>query len=427
MKSLGRIAATTAPVIVALVVQALPALAAAGALDPHFSGDGKVITRVGPSFSTGHAVAVQTDGRIVVAGSAQVSASGGFAFAVVRYNPHGSLDDTFSDDGRVMTRIGSTSFGRAVAVEPDGKIVVAGFAAVNGRERFAVARYKPNGRLDRTFSGDGILTTPFMPFGRARGFDLAIQPDGRIVVAGDAGRRFALARYKPSGLLDPSFGGDGKVTTRFRAPSGSAVGARGVALEPDGRIVAAGTAYGFAVARYKPHGTLDATFSGDGKVITQFLGSGDGSDVAIQSDGKIVVGGTSRGPGGLRFALARYKPHGTLDTTFGGDGRVVTSFGHGFDAELNAVALPRDGRIVAAGFRQSVSCLGCARFALSRYNPAHGGLDRSFGGDGRVVTRMTHNAAVDDLAVQADRKIVAAGNAYVNHRDRFALARYLGA
>jgi uncharacterized delta-60 repeat protein len=173
---------------------------------------------------------------------------------------------------------------------------------------FALARYNPNGSLDPTFSGDGKQTTNFGRFDGAGA--MAIQPDGKIVAAGGAlDGDFGLARYKPNGALDPTFSGDGMQTTDF---GGGFDGARGVALQGDGKIVAAGcacpndvNARDFALARYNPNGALDPTFSGDGKLTTDFGASDDAADaVALQTDGKIVAVGHG-GPGG-DFALARY-------------------------------------------------------------------------------------------------------------------------
>jgi uncharacterized delta-60 repeat protein len=174
---------------------------------------------------------------------------------------------------------------------------------------------------------------------------VAIQSNGKIVVAGYAGGDFALARYNPNGSLDPTFSGDGKQMTDF----GRFDGANGMAIQPDGRIVAAGFALNgdFGLARYKPNGALDLTFSGDGKQTTDFGGGSDGaSGVALQGDGKIVAVG--RGGPGDDFALARYNPNGALDPTFSGDGMQTTDFGASGDGALG-VALQGDGKIVAVG------------------------------------------------------------------------------
>jgi uncharacterized delta-60 repeat protein len=221
-----------------------------------------------------------------------------------------------------------------------------------------------------------------------------------------------------AGDLDTSFGGDGKVLT-WSAEADSAL-ASGVAIQADGKIVAAGRAEGprvgqaFALARYNTDGTLDATFGGDGKVLTP---GGTASALAIQADGKIVVGGSSVGAG---FALFRHRRDGSLGENFGRDGEVSTSFPDG-EASLKAVAIQADGRIVAAG---DVSNGTEGRFALARFGTG-GNLDDTFGSDGRVTTRFGGGfATAFALAIQADGRIVAAGAREKGTGRRFALARY---
>jgi uncharacterized delta-60 repeat protein len=236
-----------------------------------------------------------------------------------------------------------------VKIQANGRIVAVGTPGAG----FALARYDFNGSLDPNFSGDGKQTTSLG--GVANG--VAIQRDGRIVAVGGGGGDFELARYNPNGLLDPSFSGDGRQTTDF----GEFDLARGVALQ-GGKIVAVGGAGDdFGLARYNIDGSLDSSFSGDGRQTTDFLfgASDSGSDVAIQANGRIVaVGLASGGATGQDFGLARYDPNGSLDTSFSADGRKRTSFG-AFDI-ANGVALQGDGRIVAVG-------TGNGEFALARY------------------------------------------------------------
>ena len=195
---------------------------------------------------------------------------------------------------------------------------------------------------------------------------MALQPDGKIVAAGRALGDFALARYLPNGSLDPTFSGDGKVTTDFSGGSFDEVHA--LALQPDGKLVVAGrggVGHDFALARYLPNGTLDSTFSGDGKLTTDF-GSVEFEMVlalVLQPDGKLVVAGT--GGAGHDFALARYLPNGTLDSTFSGDGKLTTDFGSNRD-EASALAIqPNNGRLVVAGISGTP---GLRDFTLARYH-----------------------------------------------------------
>jgi uncharacterized delta-60 repeat protein len=219
------------------------------------------------------------------------------------------------------------------------------------------------GDLDTSFGGDGKVTENFTS-GDDTGFAAAIQADGKIVAAGTAAfREFALARYNADGTLDTTFGGDGKVTTNFTSRDDAA---SGVAVQPsDGMIVAAGTAGNsgaFALARYNIDGTLDTGFSSDGKLTTNFTSGPDVAfGVAIQGDGKIVAAGLA-GSDVWKLGLARYMADGSLDTSFGGDGKVTAGFPSG-NAYAFGVAVQGDGRIVAAGVASGQG----GRFAVARF------------------------------------------------------------
>ncbi|HEX6987559.1 MAG TPA: delta-60 repeat domain-containing protein, partial [Planctomycetaceae bacterium] len=316
-----------------------------GSLDPTFSGDGRQTSFLYDGIDQANGVALSPNGKIVVVGG------GGLGFVVARYNTDGSLDPKFSGDGRQTTYLNGAYGAAGVAIQGDGKIVAVGDAppSGSGANSFGVVRYKRDGSLDPTFSGDGIQRTAFPSGGAASA--VAIQTDGKIVVVGNAGGDFALVRYTPNGSLDPTFSGDGKQTT----PAAFHQGAVGVALQDDGKIVVVGND---ELVRYKPNGALDQTFSGDGRVDAGFRDNG----LAIQPDGGIVIVGQAA-TGGGDFAVARYKPNGSLDRTFSGDGRQTTDFG-GFD-EANAVALQANGRIVAVGFGPGLTPTN--DFAVARY------------------------------------------------------------
>ncbi len=289
------------------------------------------------------------------------------------------------------------------------------------------------GDLDGTFGIGGKVTTDFV--GAARG--IAVQPDGKIVTAGatlGVTLDFALARYNPDGSLDATFGTGGKVTTDF---AGSNEQAFAVALQQDGKIVAAGTTGNgtgsdFALARYNPDGSLDATFGTDGKVRADFAGGADQAfAVAIQPDGKIVAAGPEQSPypNFYDFGLSRYEPDGSPDPTFGTGGKVATDIdptsGQGSVDLAHAVALQPDGKIVAAGFSENGVVGGGPRFAVVRYQP-DGGLDGTFGTGGKVTTDLvgSHEEA-EGLVLQPDGKIVVAGGTGTATASfDFALARY---
>lgn len=347
-----------------------------GDLDATFGHDGTVTTtflRDDVCGSAAEAVVVQPDGKTVAAGYTYCSTGARSRFALARYGPHGHLDPTFGGDGRVMTRFGErcASLAWAAALQTNGKIVVVGQTFCDGG-RFAVARYDADGSLDATFSGDGLRTTDFSSFGD-QATDVAIQPDGKIVVSGAAvlernHARFALARYDRHGRLDPTLGADGKVTTKF---GGCPANASALALQDDGKIVAAGWAGclpQFALARYTPGGRLDETFSGDGRITTLIGPCGDQANaVVVQSDGRIVAGGWAacdEAADDTSFALARYRRSGHLDVTFGGDGKVTTRISPGdFFEQVSALAIDADGRIVAGGATESLPAV--ARYLSS--------------------------------------------------------------
>jgi uncharacterized delta-60 repeat protein len=414
----------------ALTVSA--ALAGAGDLDPSFGGDGTVLTGFEAGSHEGaSAVAVQPDGKIVVVGSTTSVAVS--EFALVRYEPDGSLDPAFGAGGRVVTDLGPGSgVASAVALQADGKIVVAGQSIASTRD-FAIARYMPDGSLDPSFGGDGVVLTDVGGEDGASG--VAVQPDGRIVAAGFSAAAgfaavdFALARYEPNGDLDSTFDGDGKVVTDI---AGAQDGANGVAIQPDGRIVAVGltSSFGFGgdfvLARYLANGALDASFDGDGKAITDLGGplTDQAVALALQPDGKLVAAGASGGFGNFDFALARYAPDGGLDPAFGAGGKVLTDLG-GLDTAWG-VAIHADGKIVAVG--SSASQGGSEDdFAVVRYT-SRGALDPTFAGDGKTLTSFGDSRErAAGVAIQPDGKIVVVGGSNANDVGDIAVARYLGA
>jgi uncharacterized delta-60 repeat protein len=425
--ALRRLAFVVVVVSTLSAIVCVVAIAAPGDLDRTFSGDGKVTTSFNSGWAGAGGVAIQADGKIVVAGSTGFSGPDS-RFAVARYGPYGRLDPTFGGDGRVRVNFSSNNdLASAVAVQSDGKIVAVGTTTTT-TDSFALARFNTDGSLDTTFDGDGKLITEFPdPYNWSAASSVVIQSDGKIVVAGRAwneeeeiGTKFALARYNEDGTLDTTFSDDGTVVVGVSTYDFQADFAADVAIDADGKIVAAGRAdrSGFAVARFNADGTLDPTFSGDGKVTTDFGGNAWAAGVAIQGDGKIVAAGRAGGTLG-RFGLARYNADGTLDPTFGDGGKVATDFSARQDY-ARGVAIQATGKIVAVGLANPGRD---SRFALARYT-ADGTLDATFGGDGRVTTNFTteHEGATE-VAIEASGKIVAVGSAGQTHA-RFAVARY---
>jgi uncharacterized delta-60 repeat protein len=410
------------------LAMAAPAQAKAGDLDPSFGTGGKVTTDFGTiDDSISDKMAVQADGKPVAAGYADDGPARDFALA--RYTPSGTLDPTFGSGGMVTTDFyGFTDHAQAgLVVQPDGKLVAAGASFTlftGGNYDFALARYNPDGTLDASFGSGGKVTTDLLGFDD-QAFALARQPDGKLVAAGEAGADFALARYNPDGTLDPSFNGSGLVTTDF---AGAFDRVEALAVQADGKLVAAGQAFSgasldFALARYNPDGTLDASFGSGGKVTTDLAGGDDAGffTIAILAGGKLMAQGSGFTGAGQDFTLARYNPNGTLDPSFGSGGKVTTDFAGGDDIGIGLV-VQADGKLVAGGY----AFIGAVRdFAPARYKP-NGTLDRAFGRQGKLTTDFTGGG--DDgavtLAMQADGKLVAGGFAAGPGGYDFALARY---
>ena len=313
-----------------------------GALDPSFGSNGRVLF---PITGGANAVAVQPDGKIVVVGAY------GAAFSTLRLNADGSTDGTFGGGDLVDTAIGTSATAYAVALQTDGKILVAGTATIGSQTDVALVRYNVDGTLDTSFDGDGIVTTA-VASGNDEAREVRIQADGKIVVAGwgvvSGTNQFALVRYNANGSLDNTFGSFGRVVTDIG--TGQDVGA-GMLIQPDGKIVVCGasesSSFDVAVARYNSNGSLDLSFDGDGKVTTPIGFESDaGYAIARQADGKLVVAGVGVIGSNAQLAVLRYDGSGALDPSYGVGGKAVPDVGPGY---ANAVALDASGRAIVGG------------------------------------------------------------------------------
>ncbi|MEH2224731.1 DUF4347 domain-containing protein, partial [Nostoc sp.] len=362
-------------------------------LDDSFDSDGKVTTDIGTNTTDiAYSIALQDDGKILVAG---VSNSN---FAVVRYNSNGSLDTSFGTAGKVTTNLGSTDIAYSIALQDDGKILVAGVSSSN----FAVLRYNSDGSLDNSFGNAGKVINNLGSSDIA--YSVALQDDGKILLAGVSNSNFAVLRYNSNGSLDTNFGTAGKVITNL----GSTDIARSIALQDDGKILVAGVSNNnFAVVRYNSNGSLDTSFGTAGTVINN-LGSTDiAYNIALQDDGKILLVGVSNN----NFAVVRYDSNGSLDTSFGTAGKVITNLG-GTDIAYS-VSVQANGKIIVAGSSKN-------NFAVLRYN-SNGSLDTSFGTAGIITTDIGTNTIDNAYALtQHDGTIIVAGVSANN----FAVARY---
>jgi uncharacterized delta-60 repeat protein len=379
-----------------------------GSLDPTFGSNGMATFPLPAAKS----VALQGDGKLVIVGDMTLS----------RYNPDGKADTTFGSGGKItaVANGGPEDAPEAVAIQSDGKIVVAGHTSKppSPFADFVVLRFNPDGSADSTFGSGGIVITDFAGLeDRAEG--LAIQPDGKILAAGFATKGtvtfgdsdFAVIRYLRDGSLDASFGNGGKVTTDLSG--GSSERGAGIAVQPDGRIVVVGrtAANGgsdsdFGVVRYLSDGRPDASFA----AASFGLAEGDPRDVAIQSDGKVVVDGSANFSGSFRYVVVRLNSDGTFDKGFGVSGLVSTDFS-GNDDFAHALALQADGKLVVAG-GVSNRDPNQADFGIARYLP-DGTLDTSFGNQSGLA-RIDFFGAFDnanDLVIQPDGKIIAVGSA----------------
>jgi uncharacterized delta-60 repeat protein len=365
---------------------AVARLHAGGALDTSFGAGGKAIYPMG-AIEKATSVALQDDGKIVVAGYTNLTGAGPNDFAVIRTNTNGVLDTSFGTGGIVWIDFGFDDRANAVLVQPDGKIVVVGQADA-GSSNFAIARLLPDGTLDGSFAGFGKTHFSFNAFGSVeRATAVVLQSDGKIVIAGysdaaSAGSNdFAVARLTKLGLLDPTFHNDGKLTIDL----GGHDWASGVAVQPDGKIVVCGTetlSASFAVARINPNGTLDPTFGSDGRLSIDFGGGDWSRAIALQPGGKIILAGYTSGAAGLNFAMARVNPNGTADNAFGFQGKSVIDFGGGVDLGY-AMALRPDARIIVAGLTNTTGA-GPYDFAVARLIGANVEFQAIGGEPGRV-------------------------------------------
>ena len=402
--------------------------AAPGALDPSFGTGGLVTTNLG-GVAQANGAAFQTDGKVIVAGFAAPTSTGKGKFLVARYADNGALDPSFGAGGKTVTAFGKDGRALSVALQTDGRIVAAGFTqAANGRQRFALVRYRTDGHVDSSFGTGGKATTSWGTSGISK--TVAIAPDGKIVAAGwsivRGSQQFAVARYLPNGHLDRSFGTAGQVSTSL----GQASAVEGVVVQSDGKVVAAGyvTEPGHvdhvALVRYLVNGNSDPTFGANGTVVTDLGGHNLARALALQPDGKIVAAGhmvTSRS----FFAVVRYDTNGQPDASFGNGGVALTDFGA--DAVAFAVAVSPGGNILAGGFAYPPGQV-VANFALASYTPS-GSLDPSFGSGGKVTTDFGGYDQVNAVAFHGavNPTIIAVGfTGPDGNGGKFALARYFG-
>lgn len=399
---------------------------AAHRLDATFGNGGKVtapIVTTGFSaplipYDSAYSTAIQADGKIVVAGTG----GGGLGtsdFTLARYNADGSFDTTFGTGGKVFTSIGNGDIAQTVAIQPDGKIIAAGYTIVNQpNDGFALVRYNRDGSLDATFGSGGKVVTP----NNGSISSIAVQADGKVIVGGTISSIGpVLARYSSDGSLDTTFGTNGVLNIPVNGK---------ITLQTDGKIIVGGSLSvgsntNFALARYNGDGSPDTAFGTNG-VTSVSVGTGNSTigSLVIQTDGKIVAAGSASNGANNDFALARFDAAGLLDASYGINGSTLTPVGN-FNENVRAAVIQSDGKIVILGVSNNGSYNS---FAAARYN-TNGVLDTTYGTDGKIVTPLGNsNASVRAAAIQSNGKILVAGESFVEisgiSRTVFTLVRY---
>lgn len=418
-------------------------LAQSGSLDLNFDSDGKALTPIGDfsNINKGNSLAIQSDGKIVFVGSNETYFSSNFT--IVRYNTDGSLDNTFDFDG-ILTTSFATSFGNShdyassVVIQSDGKILVAGSTqdvGVTSSSNLAVSRYNTDGQLDNSFGDNGKVITSI-----SEGYDYAtsllLQSDMKILVTGSTRNGsffdFSAVRYNIDGSLDSTFDNDGIVITPFSLEDDLSLSS---GIQNDGKILLTGYAKtgnykSFATLRYNTDGSVDSTFGNGGKITTDFYGldsRDQANSLAIQNDGKILVAGICK-DGSIntnsitKIAIVRYDSNGTLDNSFGVNGKVVSAFGS-YSSQSREIKIQSDGKILLVGF---CSIDNSGDFVLARYQ-INGSLDNTFDDDGLVTTDfLEYSDRANTLAIQSDGKIVVGGTTSDPFSDRsdFVISRY---
>ena len=346
-----------------------------GSLDTAFGTGGKVTENFGGSFALATAIALQADGKIVAAGyvGTPAPATSRFDFFLLRYNPDGTLDLTFDADGKVTTDFSTFDEADSLLIQSDSKLVVTGSTSNNSPDRTfaALARYNADGSLDTSFGTGGKITGH-----EGSAFAAIVQPDGFIVTGGwgctaatcTQNFDFTFARYNTNGVLDSTFGINGKATAAVSAGRDEG---RAIARQSDGKIVGAGVNLNssavdpVAVVRLNANGTLDTGFGTGGIVQNLPFVVEDAFSLGLESSGKIVTGGRIFNTAtDADFAVIRLNTIGTLDTTFGNGGIVTTSFGSNLDG-ITRFAIQSDGKIVGVGFAETQA--GNIDAAIARY------------------------------------------------------------
>lgn len=398
-------------------------------LDMTFGNNGFAINAIVSSDEKVAAMALQADGKILVAGDARIDNK--FNLAVTRLNADGTPDATFGTSGSAYTLIGTQSFGKSVAVQEDGKIVVGGYI-LQSSYKAVVVRFNENGQLDETFGDAGKLVLE----GLSNSESCALQSDGKIIIAGHKNDMFGIARVNTDGTIDATFGTNGYAVTQVPTYSMSYIKAVGV--QADGKIIGVGMSvgpdgYDFSSARFNTDGSLDTGFANSGFLAVDFGGtySADfGTSLTFQEDGKIVIGGHqeySLIPGIPEYdaVVIRLNTDGSYDNTFGTNGKALIHINKEA-SYVSGVTLQADGKILITG-QYTIYSEEMADIYVARLND-NGSIDTSFGNDGHIIydPLQTEDEA-KSILVQEDGKILVAGwTINESNNQNFMVMRLIG-
>ncbi len=399
-----------------------------GDLDKTFGNGGKVNLGIVGYYDVAQDVALQKDGKIVVAGYGKKSLASFKGLSMARYLQNGEMDYDFGNLG-VIHKLTMNLEGEvnSVVIQKDDKIVVVGYSIspTTNNEEITLVRFTENGKVDKSFGNKGLIVTEISSE-KEVGESIAIQPDGKIVVVGTTQHNpsfdIVLVRYDEYGHLDPYFGLGGIVITDIN--SGLDIG-KSLVIQNDGKVIVSGFTYGgkkffMTLLRYNSNGDLDQTFGESGIVITDISGRRGRMDLALQNDGKILLVGPSEVEKSHHFTLIRFNNNGSLDKSFGKNGITKTIIGDYSEAE--SVALDSYGNIVVAGTTE----LGNEAFVVAMYNQ-NGMLETGFGSNGIVKTNFIENSVDRAHSVIIDNygNIIVAGETKNNYTT-FGLVRFIG-
>ena len=401
--------------------------AQSGDLDTSFNGNGVVIGNYTEDNNSADAMVIQADGKIVVAGGTGIASS--IEIGVSRLNTDGTVDTTFGTDGVTIINSGwIKSFVYDMDVQPDGKIVLAGYRWNNETGDFLMVRLNEDGSLDDSFGTNGVAIIDNGETEVAESF--TILPDGKFIISGYVFDDFTMVRINNDGSVDTTFGNNGWVRTEFGDSSSYSFV---TTVNADGRIVLGGMAlsfdngYQYAAAAYNPDGSLDTSFGTDGKVMFNVGDNNDfGKSIIQLEDGKILFGGHSyydTAPLRYELAIVRLNADGSFDTSYGNNGIFKTRLVANGESYLADMVLQPDGKLVITG---TANESGVYSYGITRVT-ADGQLDTTFGENGKVVSYIDINDSESfNIALQTDGKILVSGDTYPqNNTAQFFVARYL--